>query len=194
MDVQSLLGKLDNLNKEGSVIQEQIKSVDEQLSKTELDINIIQQENERVEKTLTEIQRKDRDELVSIKVSIDREMLCKLDKQIQTEEKEVDDRIQRLDTVVYKNGFLFIRSSFLQTTSDGKNKQEEYHRLTAQRIAQEKERLSTREQELHQQIAIQKKIEKDTASEIEAERREVQKIIAMVQSMKLSLCGWYHYY
>ena len=42
MDVQSLLGKLDNLNKEGSVIQEQIKSVDEQLSKTELDINIIQ--------------------------------------------------------------------------------------------------------------------------------------------------------
>ena len=42
MDVLSLLGKLDNLNKEGSVIQEQIKSVDEQLSKTELDINIIQ--------------------------------------------------------------------------------------------------------------------------------------------------------
>ena len=42
MDVQSLLGKLDNLNKEGSIIQEQIKSVDEQLSKTELDINIIQ--------------------------------------------------------------------------------------------------------------------------------------------------------
>lgn len=42
MDVQSLLGKLDNLNKEGSIIQEQIKSLDEQLSKTELDINIIQ--------------------------------------------------------------------------------------------------------------------------------------------------------
>ena len=42
MDVQSLLGKLDNLNKEGSVIHEQFKSLDEQLSKTELDINIIQ--------------------------------------------------------------------------------------------------------------------------------------------------------
>ena len=42
MDVQSLLSKLDNLNKEGSVIQEQIKSLDDQLSKTKLDINIIQ--------------------------------------------------------------------------------------------------------------------------------------------------------
>ena len=42
MDVQSLLGKLDNLNKDGSVIQEQIKSVDEQQSKAELDFNIIQ--------------------------------------------------------------------------------------------------------------------------------------------------------
>lgn len=42
MDVQSLLSKLDNLNKEGSAIQEQIKSLDEQLSKAELDINIIQ--------------------------------------------------------------------------------------------------------------------------------------------------------
>ena len=35
---------------------------------------------------------------------------------------------------------------------DGKKKQEEYHRLTAQRIVQEKDRLSKREQELHQQV------------------------------------------
>ena len=37
--------------------------------------------------------------------------------------------------------------------------------------------------------AIQQKIERDSMSEIETERREVQKTIAMVQSMKLSLCG-----
>lgn len=42
MDVQELLGKLDALNKEGSLIQDQIKSLDEQLSKAELDFNIIE--------------------------------------------------------------------------------------------------------------------------------------------------------
>ena len=42
MDVQELLVKLDALNYEGSLIQDQIKSLDEQLSKAELDFNIIE--------------------------------------------------------------------------------------------------------------------------------------------------------
>ena len=116
-------------------------------------------------------------------IRLSREMLCKLDQQIQTEEKEVDDRIQRLDTIVYKNGFLFIRSSFLQTTSDGKNKQEEYHRLTAQRIAQEKERLSTREQELHQQVRSDYVMKHRLQS-----RRKLKRILQVKLKLKEEKC------